>query len=138
MKRIIISVYNFWKRRFVKNELTSVSRKVIQANSNEPKIKETPKVVLSSADDSEIGAITSKIQRMSIKTNRQLITDFVMGDDRAANGFTTVQLYVWLNKTLELQAISKTLYKMKTYGLLEAGNPELGSRGKVWMIKKNR
>jgi hypothetical protein len=138
MKRIIISVYNFWKRRFLKNELISVSGNVIQANSNEPEIKETPKVVLSSADDSEIGAITSKIQRMSIKTNRQLITDFVMGDDRAANGFTTVQLYVWLNKTLELQAISKTLYKMKTYGLLEASNPELGSRGKVWMIKKNR
>jgi Fe2+ or Zn2+ uptake regulation protein len=79
-------------------------------------------------------AISSKLQRMSTQTNREVITAFLLNHPKAYTGFTTVELYAWLNKTIGLQPISKTLYKMKLYGVVESVSSEENGRSKVWKL----
>jgi hypothetical protein len=135
MKRVNFNrCWSFLKSQFLKKELTSVSGNIVEANSNEPKTENAPRVVISSADDSEISAITSKFSRIATPTHRQTITSFLLTHPKAYTGFTTVELYTWLDKTIGLQPISKTLNKMKVYGLVESISPKENARAKVWKL----
>lgn len=133
MRRFFLRISDFWKSLFQKQELTTISRKKTAANFNEPSFEKAPKIILTSADDESLSQLGS-LSYFNKKTNRELIVERLQLEPSAYNSFTAIQLYVWLDKKLTLQAISKTLYKMKIYGLVEAVERGSDKRAIVWRL----
>jgi hypothetical protein len=134
MKRLFSSIQRIWRNMFSEPTLETLSGKETAANLNEPK------VVISSKNDDSIGAMSSKFARAGSesKTYRTLVTQFLLHEPRAKNGFTAIELHKWMDRAIPMSALSKTLYKMKLYGILENVIKDDDGRARLWKLASTK
>jgi hypothetical protein len=130
MKRLFSSIQRIWQNMFSEPNIETLSGKETAPNLNEPK------VVISSKNDDSIGSISSKFARSGSesKTYRKLVTQFLLHEPRAKGGFTTIELHKWMDRSIPMSALSKTLYKMKLYGILENVIKDGDGRARIWKL----
>jgi len=134
MKRLFSSFLSIWSNRFSAPKIETISGKETTANLNEPK------VVISSKDDDSVAALSSKFARAGseTKTYRTLVTKFLENEPKAKNGFTTSELHKWMDRSISVAALSKTLHRMKNYGILEKAVSKDDGRIRVWKLASQK
>lgn len=130
MKRLFSSFLSIWSNRFSAPKIETISGKETTANLNEPK------VVISSRDDDSVAALSSKFARAGseTKTYRTLVTKFLENEPKAKNGFTTLELHKWMDRSISVPALSKTLNRMKNYGILDRVVNKEDGRIRIWTL----
>lgn len=129
MKRLILSVRNFFKPSISEPMLETFSDKQIAPNFSEPK------VVLTSNDPDSPKIPSSKLKvgrPLELVSYRQTLSDFIKSEPRAKQGFTAVELYNWMGQSMSMSVISKTLYRMKVCGELVSEVKENDGRIRIW------
>jgi len=130
MKRIFQSIRNYFKPSYSEPMLETVSgKKTIPDYSD-------PSVVLTSADpDSPIISSKHKIGRpVEAVSYRKTLNDFIKSEPRAKEGFTAVELYNWMGKTISMSSISKTLYRMRICGEVVSKIKDGDGRIRIWKL----
>ena len=129
MKRLILSIRDFFKPSISEPMLETFSGKKTAPNFSEPK------VVLTSNDPDSLKIPSSKLKvgrPLELVSYRQTLSDFIKGEPRAKQGFTAVELYNWMGQSMSMSVISKTLYRMKVCGELVSEVKENDGRIRIW------
>lgn len=121
---------------------TSVEEQLVQLDNKESKLSENNKEVISGSfektpdrSDFEIN-VKSEEEIIGFRTYREIITNLIASRSEAKTGFTSKCIYTWLHGELSIKSISKTLYKMKTYGLIKMVDNHKSLTGNVYVINK--
>jgi hypothetical protein len=135
MKRLILSIQNFFRSSSKHHTIQTISGKETVVNDSEPNISSNSRVVLSS-NEHTTDYLSNKVNRVAVggSSYRKILISFIINEPRAKNGFTAVELYNWMGRTLPMSAISKTLYRMKLCGEVISEVKEDDGRIRIWKI----
>jgi hypothetical protein len=135
MKRLFLSIKSFFAP--TPTAIETISGKSFFVNDKEPVLGEGSKIVLSSRDDDdlvEVLNIKNAREPSERVTYREMLINFIKNEPRAERGFTAVELYNWMDRSLPMSAISKTLYRMRICGDVVSSVKEDDGRIRIWKL----
>lgn len=131
MKRLILSIRNYFKPQLSEPTSKNYLREQVVANDLGQKI------VLSSDDPDSPKIPSSKLKvgrPLELISYRKILSDFLKNEPRAKKGFTAVELYNWMGQSMAMSSISKTLYRMKLGGEVISEVKEGDGRIRIWKL----